>query len=312
MSAILPAALPVATTPRPGAGGKPAAGQPAAPQPSLAVRTFGHPGVEVGGRPVQWHAASAQELFFYLLSFPEGRTRGEILEDLWGLEATPASGNRFRVTLHRVRTALGSPGALTEAYGRYHLAPAVIRASDVGELYRALHLAEHAATPPERLQAYRRVLEVYRGEYLPQVRAEWVREAREEHRAAYVHACLEISALRCEAADCAAAVTDLARALRADPYLGENHHQRLIACLSVVGGPYAATEHYRRFLRFLRDDLNDTPMPETVALAERIKAGEHICPRAQGSAAAAVPPHACPLLAEGRCPAGLRDLLHLN
>jgi two-component SAPR family response regulator len=283
---------------------------PSVPLVPLVIRSFGQPEVLVAGQPAQWHAASAQELFFYLLSFPGGRTRAEILEELWGLDESAASANRFRVTAHRLRAALGFPGAMVEAYGRYHLAPEVFQASDVQLLYAAMHDAETADSPQARLQAYTRALEVYAGEYLPQVQADWARQAREEHQAAFVRASVEVSLLHCELNQCREAVTSLAGALKADPFIGENYHQRLMTCLSVVEGHYAAIEHYRRFIRFLHDDLNDTPMPETRALAERLKCGEHICNKPQDALAASA--HVCPFASGGHCSAALGGLLQLN
>ena len=46
--------------------------------------------------------------------------------------------------------------------------------------------------------------------------------------------------------------------------------------LASVESHYAAVEHYRRFVKYLRDDFSDTPMRETTALAERLKGGEEI------------------------------------
>ncbi|MBB6097344.1 two-component SAPR family response regulator [Deinobacterium chartae] len=234
----------------------------------------------MNGVPARWNSASAQELFFYLLSHPQGRSRDEILEDLWQLGRDAASVNRFRVTVHRVRTALGWSGALVEEYGRYRLAPEVLDASDVQALYAALQQAEATLEPRARLEGFRQVLHLSEADYLPGVRAEWAEAAREEHRALYVRACVEVSLAYCEEHNCAEAAAALVRALKRDPYVGENLHQRLMACLTVVEGKYAAIEHYRRFLRFLREDLEDCPMPETVELAERIKCGEGVCPRA--------------------------------
>jgi hypothetical protein len=50
-----------------------------------------------------------------------------------------------------------------------------------------------------------------------------------------------------------------------------------MSCLATVESKYAAVEHYRRFLKFLRDDIQDTPMDETVALADHPKADRPIC-----------------------------------
>lgn len=295
------------------------AGRAQSAVPSLTVRTFGRGEVLVDGQEAQWQAASAQELFFYLLSFPEGRTRSEILEDLWGLDADAASANRFRVTVHRLRSALGRPDALTESFGRFHLSAEVFGATDVHAFYVALAAAERSATPQQRLEAYRRVESLYTGDYLPEFQNGWAERARTEHQAAFVRACIDLSALCCEASACDDAVKALSLALKIDPFVGENHHQKLMTCLSVTQDQYAATEHYRRFIRFLRDDLGDTPMPETTALAERVKCGEHICNRAlemKSSAKAGVPgplqEHHCPFSSDGSCPSGLIQLTTLN
>ncbi|HWG85838.1 MAG TPA: BTAD domain-containing putative transcriptional regulator [Deinococcales bacterium] len=276
----------------------------------LQVRTFGQAEVLVNGRPAEWHAQAARDLFFYLLSHPEGRTKDEILETLWGLDPDAAASNRFRVTVHRLRSALEMPDAVVEDHGRYHLAPAVFAASDVHALHAALDEASHNQDVNARLAAYQRALAAYGGDYLPGERNEWAEGAREEHKAAYVRAALELSLLYCDGADCNSAVTSLVRAMRADPFIGENYHQKLMTCLSVVEGKYSAIEHYRRFLNFLRDELEDTPMPETRELAERIKLGEQICRRKEGPDAPVT--QNCPLTPSGRCPGVLGDLLNMN
>lgn len=265
----------------------------------LEVRALGGAEVLVGGREAEWHAAAARDLFFYLLSHPEGRSKEDVLETLWDLEGSPAANNRFRVTVHRVRAALGSPDTVLEERGRYRLGPAVFAASDVHRLHESLDQAASAEDSDVRLAAIQRALAAYGGEYLAGERAEWASAAREEHRAAYARAAIELSLLYCDDRSCTEAVGALVRALRADPYLGENYHQKLMTCLSVVEGKYAAVEHYRRFLRFLRDELDDTPMAETVGLAERIKAGEPIC-RAHGGPDP-MPTLSCPLTPDGRC-----------
>lgn len=264
-------------------------------QPQLQVRTLGAAEVWVGGHPADWHAGAAEELFFYLLSYPEGRSKEEILESLWGLSPDPAANNRFRVTLHRIRAALGSPQVVREAHGRYRLAPEVLEVTDLHGFYQALQSGDKAADEAAKLSAYRAALGAYGGDYLPGIRADWVGRAREEHKTAYVQALLEVALIHCAHQDCAASARSLAQALRTDPYVGENYHQRLMCCLSVVADKFSSIEHYRRFVRFLRDEVDDTPMPETRELAERIKLGESVCPfnRPQNGS--------CPLGQGGTC-----------
>ena len=252
---------------------------------NLKIVTFGQLRVLIDGHDVVWHASSARDLFFFLLSSPEGRSQDDIATALWPEEEgrSAASSNRFRVALHRMRAAFGDQEAVVKEYDRYRLSHQVLGTSDVYALHAALQDADFAATPEARRLALQRAVDSYGGEYLPDHRADWASAARAEHKASYVRATLELSMLHCEAAECDLAIRHLAQALRADPLIGENYHQDLMACLASVESKYAAVEHYRRFIKYLRDDLSDTPMPETMLLAGRLKAGELVCPHQIGA-----------------------------
>jgi two-component SAPR family response regulator len=280
-------------------------------QSNIQVHSLGRAEVLVNDVPADWHAQAAKELFFFLLSHPEGSSKDEIFERLWGLESDPASNNRFRVTVHRVRTALGRNDAIIEEYGRYRLSNEVLSSTDIHELYSVLEQANHASNPSERRQSYQRALSLYVGDYLLGENADWVLEAREEHKAAYVRAALELSLLHCDQGSCESAVGALVRALRADPFIGENYHQKLMTCLSVVEGKYASIEHYRRFLAFLREELEDSPMQETRDLAERIKGGESICKRKLEPDMGDGWTTNCPLTSDGSCPGVFGELIKL-
>jgi len=88
-----------------------------------------------------------------------------------------------------------------------------------------------------------------------------------------VRARLERAGLHCDALNCDAAIEDLTLAAETDPYLGEHHQQELLACLSTVRGKAAATEHYHRFARVLKHDLDDVPLEETQAIMLGIRDG---------------------------------------
>ena len=47
----------------------------------LKIVTFGQARVFIGDQDVVWHASSARDLFFFLLSFPEGRGRRQVSTD---------------------------------------------------------------------------------------------------------------------------------------------------------------------------------------------------------------------------------------
>ena len=277
---------------------------------TLEVFSLGRAEVRIDGLPADWHAQAARELFFYLLSKPEGASKEQVLERLWGLEVNSSASNRFRVTVHRVRAALGRNDAIIENLGRYRLSTGVLEQTDLHRFYSLLERANRATEHAVRLAFYQQALSAYSGEYLPSENGDGVFEAREEHKAAYVRASLEVSLLHCDHGSCDAAVGALVRALRADPFIGENYHQKLMTCLSVVEGKYAAIEHYRRFIGFLRSELSDSPMTETRDLAERIKGGESICKREFGKDAPMT--RNCPLTPDGSCPGVFGDLIQLS
>ncbi|GIW26012.1 MAG: hypothetical protein KatS3mg069_2279 [Meiothermus sp.] len=239
--------------------------------PVLQVRTLGQVEVLVAGRPAVWHAHTAEELFFYLLSYPEGKSKAEILETLWGLDPGPVANNRFRVTLFRLRTALQNPEAVQEDHGRYRLHESVLQSADLYSFYRALSEGYHASSEAMRLESFLKAIALYQGDYLPGFSTNWVMQAREEHKTAYVQALLEVALIHYDRSDWKNTAAYLQQALHKDPYLGEHYHQRLMWCLAAAGDRYGAIEHYRRFVKFLREELGDTPMPETQALAEHIK-----------------------------------------
>ena len=245
--------------------------------PALEILVLGQAQVLVEGKSAVWQAAGAGELFYFLLAHPEGRIKEDILAKLWNKEVDGASGNRFRVTLHRLRAALGGGESVLEEGGRFKLSQEVLASSDLYALHRAFDRAEHATDDSERRELLERGIALYHGDFLPDERADWATQAREEHRAAYVRAALELSLLYCDQTRCDAAVASLARALKADPFIGENYHQDLMTCMTVIEQKYGAVEHYRDFLRLLRDDLDDTPMLETVRLYDRIKGGQPLC-----------------------------------
>ena len=249
--------------------------------PILKIVTLGQTHVTVDGQEIVWHAASARDLLFYLLSFPDGRSQRDLALALWPDEdnENSASSNRFRVALHRLRTALGNTETVVKEYERYRLSHEVLATSDVFAMQAALHdahlafTASHPDTQTSRA-ALQRAVDLYGGEYLPDVRTDWASAARGEYKASYVHATLELSRLHRDAGEHDLAIRHLTQALRTDPLIGENHHQDLMVRLASVESTYAAVEHYRRFVKYLRDDFSDTPMRETTALAERLQAGE--------------------------------------
>ncbi len=247
--------------------------------PLLRVLTLGHAQVEVGGAAAVWGARSAEELFWYLHAHPEGAARSRILSELWGQDESAAAANRFRVALFRVRNALGQPEVVAEHGRRFALSRDVFDASDTAPLERAILALSQPqdAAHSQQIEQLQEVLRGCQGVYLPHIQEPWVQAERERWGGLQVALQLRLSRLHCLERQCVESACNLRAALTSDPYQPENLHQRLMGCLNVTESKYTAIEYYRRYRRFLSEEVGDTPMPETVELAEAIKVGEHCC-----------------------------------
>jgi two-component SAPR family response regulator len=266
----------------------------------LQILTLGQAVVQLNSCPVQWHSESARELFFYLLANHAGQSRDTILETLWGLEVSAINSNRFRVNVHRVRMALGARDTVLEEHGHYRLSPAVLAASDIHAFYTDLERAKHTSDLESRLQAFRRALAFYQGHFLafePFEQRDWVLQTRAELQAVFTRAQIEVSLLYCDQGNCQASVAALELALHVDPLLGENYHQKLMACLSVIKDQQAAAEHFRGFSDGLLEKINDLPMLETQTLMDFINQGGRVCQR-QANITNLPPTHNCPFVSD--------------
>lgn len=246
---------------------------------SLRIVTCGRPAVLRGGVPVPWPAQSAAEVLWYLHAHPQGVYRARLLCDLWHAEETGAALGRFRVALHRLRGVLGGPNSvLDEGEHRYRLHPDLYARSDVGE-QAALRM--RAAAPdlpePERLRLLAEALAAVQGEYLPQIQATWVQPERERVQQQRLALALALAQGQCAARECLCSLGTLQAALTHEPLLDERQHQRLMLCLVTQQGPAPALEHYRRYVRYLRHEVADEPLPATRELAARIREEEVSC-----------------------------------
>ncbi|MFC4454826.1 AfsR/SARP family transcriptional regulator [Deinococcus sonorensis] len=260
---------------------------------TLSVQTFGigQGRVVRAGRPLLTTCGQVHHLFFYLLAAPEGRSRHQLLHDLWDSDDTPAALNRLRVTVHRLKAAFGGLSVVQEIGGHFRLAPEVAAKADVSTFAMHAAAARTAGSVAGRQAALEAAVAHYHGDFLPELSCSWTDQAREQYRQQYVQVLLDLAALHCDGMECSHATHRLAEALKADPFLDESLHRSLISCLAHSGDTSRAVTHYRTLVRFLRDELGDVPMVQTSEVAERVRTSRPVCPHHIGTSAP------CPRLA---------------
>lgn len=240
------------------------------PVPRLQVFAFGEGRVIRGGEVVessQWRAITAKELFFYIL------LNGPITRDAVGLEFWPdlrakSVRDTFHSTMYRLRRAVGSDviklvdGAYRVALPNYWF--------DVVEFERVVERAR--LLPPHDWQAedlWRRAVDLYAGDFLPEIDRTWTMILRERYREMFLEAL--IGQGRCSEArnNHLEAVRRYQRALEVDN-LREDLYGRIMTCFAAVGRRSDAMSQYDRCRSVFMEELGVEPSPEIAAIYKRI------------------------------------------
>lgn len=222
-------------------------------------------------------------LLEYLITFHSREISHDVLiELLWpGTGNKVDSENALKTILHRARTTLGGLGCPAEklilhckgTYSWNHDVPFTLDT----ELFEA-H-CETASNPnlsmPERLDAYRKALSLYKGRFLPKnADDDWVIPVSEYFHSLYLKAVHEFIALLL-ASDRFEEVIQLCRhAAQIDPY-DETVRYHLIRSLYMTGNQKEALGEYRHVLQLFYDTYGINPSDEITALYQEITKEEH-------------------------------------
>ncbi len=256
----------------------PSPSRPPAVAPSrLEVLALGPLSIRFHGVAIEaerWSSAKPRELLLYLLCHPEGVARTKLGPALWPEASAAQAKNSFHVLLHRLRKALGDPELVVLENERYRLSPgldvwfdAAVFEREVGAALAALAAGADAPGPLET------ALRLYRGDFLAEESVgAWRLEVHDRLHRLLVGGLSALADLRIARGELPAAIEVLERLVAAED-LHEDAYRRLMACLARTGQRERALRHYERLRAILEQDLDAEPEPETVALAERVRAG---------------------------------------
>ncbi len=240
----------------------------------LRIRVLGQASVRRGETELtaaDWGYAKPRELFFLLIaSGPQ--TREQLGAALWPDQAAGQLGNALHTALREVRKALGDPGWIRYAGGRYAFDAGREHDSDIGTFEQALRAARAARPAAAALPDLQRAIAAYGGDFLAGMAAGgWAEDCRNELRRAYESALVAAGRLHAAAGRHQAAVTAFRRAVAHEP-LNETAHRELMASWARLGESARALAHYDELAAMLRGQLGVEPAAETTALARRLRA----------------------------------------
>jgi len=217
--------------------------------------------------PSEWQGAMAKELFFYILLHGP-LERDAIGVVFWPELSTKRMTDSFHTTLYRIRHAVGANAVVVEG-GRYRLGDADYW-FDVEEFEALVERAQ--LLPPHDLQTeglWQRAVELYRGDFLPEVERVWCVPKREALREMYIEALVGMGQCHEARREFEGAIGWYRRALEVDE-LREDIHRHIMHCYAEADRRPEALAQYHRCQEILKRELDIEPSVETKRLYERI------------------------------------------
>jgi LuxR family maltose regulon positive regulatory protein len=233
---------------------------------SAAEKQPGKPGrksVSAQITSADWQTQVTRDLFFLILSDERGWTKERLGELLWP-GSTPAQMKlRFKNTIYRLRRALQQDAILFEGE-RYSFNRALDYEYDVDQFRELLEQASENISPKKKIKALQSAMQLYRGDYLPEVSGAWVLPEQERLRQAFLGGGLQLVRLYQE--------TGQTAQMAADSCLEEAY---LVAMQvqATAGNRPAVARLYERLSQSLRAELNASPSAQVESLYQSLGVG---------------------------------------
>lgn len=248
----------------------------------LRLTLFGSPQILVGERPLtDFSTSKAQALFYYLAAtthvgavHPTLHSRDSLATLLWGEMPDANARKNLRTVLPELRRLLGDYLQIERQAVAFN--PARPYWLDVAEFQHHLAPGSSGADLAVRQAA----VDLYRGEFLSGFYVhnapafeEWVLEQRQRFHVMAVGALFALVRETIQAADYNAALINNHRLLMLEPWSEPAHRQQMLI-LARRGERSAALAQFEICRDVLAAEFGVSPLPETVALYEQIRAGE--------------------------------------
>ncbi len=235
--------------------------------PQIHIYGLGSIKVEISlpaGSAVEWETTIARDLFFMLLTYPNGLTRDVIASLFWPDATENEVKNRFKNNIYRLRRALGND-AIVLNEDTYFFNNALDYEYDVESFQQHLDSAYRSTLPDEKINHLQLGLDLYKGPFLPDLDGSWVVPERERLAMAHLEALLNLSDLYLQNQQFAKALQLCQRALVEDACL-EAAYRAIMRIYGAMGNRAAVKRQYRRCKKVLTKEIKAPPSEETDAL----------------------------------------------
>ncbi len=240
--------------------------------PKLAIHALGSPRVDRDGKPVvaaEWiHQRRVRELFFYLLSRPDGASREEICLIFWPDSPPSQLKLQFKNAVYRLRYSLGQEVILLDQE-RYWFNKALDYEYDVEVFQARLAQARSVHDNKERAAAYQVAVNGYAGSYLPDCEGSWVLPERERLSQMYMDGLLELGRLLLELGDYQA-VLDVSKRALAEDICQEEAYRLAMQAYAGLGNRMEIFRLYENCRQILLNEAAAEPSQQTEELYKKL------------------------------------------
>lgn len=251
--------------------------QPAASGASLDVTGFGHGQVLVNGRRIsRWDGDQTRKLFFMLIDHAEGISREVIFEQFWPEASVKKATNVFHVTKTKIKSNLFDgdeykPEVVQNVRGSYRLSTAILLEYDVAMFERLYAASEaHGDDSADAQRLLLTSLDVYRRDYLVDIRDTWADERRRRLRKMKANVLGRLGRHHRTHGDLPVALAYLLRATAQDPAREDIARDALELCAK-LNRPDDAQRVFARLARTLDQQYQIAPGADLRRLAESIR-----------------------------------------
>lgn len=235
--------------------------------PSLTIRGFGKMQVSLGDKLISgtdWKTKGVRDLFFYLLSQPEGVTKEEIGMVFWPEADPDAIRLRFKNSIYRLRRAVGTE-AVSFTGDVYKFNSAIDFSYDVIDFLEEIKKAKNAVDAQQKMKHLSKAVSLYHGDFLPKMDQDWVTIEREKLRQDFMRSALTLMDLYLDSGKYTEAISISRRALEEDLYDEAVYRGSMVAYSALNDRP-AVARQFERCKQLLKKDLNLEPSPQTIKL----------------------------------------------
>jgi two-component SAPR family response regulator len=235
------------------------------------AKALGLPRVSVASHRItkkEWGSKRALELFFLLLSHPDGLTKECIGERLFPEDDEASRDGLFHSTLYRCRQAVGKSAIVWED-DVYHIGGVSSWSYDVAQFESLLARAGQSDLEDEAEELYEAAMGLYEGDYLQGCLSEWCEPTRERLRRQHLRAVLALARIHARRGSSEKAL-DLYTLAVDNDYYCEAGHRGIVDSLLALGDRLAAIRHYLDLVERLEEDVPYEERAEIPELVEDI------------------------------------------